>query len=121
MSQTILQNCGNCLHHRDMEMSQGELTEVRCQHPAVQAATMQEEVPDWLIDLNSFRPTQHGHQCSAWKYEHDADGRLTKLEMQIRQDVPELGCLSFMGLHFLEQAFAYLTEDRQSTPPTRPF
>lgn len=62
-----MKNCATCAWAEPREMSQGELTEIRCGHPTVHAALMQEEVPDWLIDLNAFNPYRHGQDCGAWR------------------------------------------------------
>jgi len=44
----------------------GEVTEVRCNHPTVELMRMSEEVPDWIIDKNTFRPSA-GQDCGAWR------------------------------------------------------
>jgi hypothetical protein len=49
------------------EMQQGDLIEVRCEHPTVMLAYHSAEVPDWIYDKNAFAPTAHGQHCSAWK------------------------------------------------------
>jgi len=61
-----MQNCGTCAWSNVMEMSQGEVTEVRCNHPTVELMRMSEEVPDWIIDKNTFRPSA-GQDCSTWR------------------------------------------------------
>lgn len=62
-----MKKCGTCAWAEPREMSQGELSEIRCGHPTVHAAFMQEEVPDWLIDLNAFHPDRFGQNCGAWR------------------------------------------------------
>jgi len=66
-----MQNCGTCAWSNVMEMSQGEVTEVRCNHPTVELMRMSEEVPDWIIDKNTFRPSA-GQDCSTWRSKRNA-------------------------------------------------
>lgn len=61
-----MQNCGTCAWSTVMEMIQGEITEVRCDHPAVHAARMSYECPDWILDKNAFRPYVNA-DCGAWR------------------------------------------------------
>ena len=63
---SIMNSCGNCAYSDVMEMSQGEVTEVRCSHPTVVTARQSDECPDWIIDKNAFRP-YCGEDCGAWR------------------------------------------------------
>ena len=61
-----MQNCGTCAWSTVMEKDLGEINEVRCDHPTVIIARMCDEVPDWIIDKNAFRP-YCGEDCGAWR------------------------------------------------------
>jgi hypothetical protein len=61
-----MQNCGTCVWSSVSEMSQGEVTEVRCDHPTVTKARMSCECPDWIIDKNAFRPYVNAN-CDTWR------------------------------------------------------
>lgn len=105
----MYQSCGTCQHHIPVEMSQGELTEIRCGHPAVLTAKDHETCPDWIIDANSFTPHKET-ECHGWIPDEDTQyyRDLDQLEQEVRQQIPELGCLSNMGLNFLRTAIHYL-------------
>lgn len=66
LGETTMNCCGNCAYSDVMEMSQGEVTEVRCSHPAVVTARHADECPDWIIDKNAFRP-QDQQDCGVWR------------------------------------------------------
>ncbi len=69
--ENTLHNCGNCQHMAPREMTQGDITEVRCEHPTVMEAYHSKEVPDWIYDKNAFAPTEHGQHCNTWKSNHE--------------------------------------------------
>ena len=73
MNDTVYRFCDNCAHAQVMDMNQGHTESYRCDHPTIQLARRQDEVPDWLIDKNEFMVRSHGQHCSAWKDEIHRD------------------------------------------------